>query len=287
MSDKDVFRDLFSEKLGNYEAKVNPELWNSISSKLVTSAVTSTSVGTSLLAKLLIGGSISAAALIGGYFIFNTEENREDKTINTAQDATGQKWIDTKQDVQAKDNRQLEVKKDNSVFIPSSKKDNEKIISTTLPSNTVTVNTQNIIEKTMLPERNELIQVQPVIIDVQKEELVVKAPVKEEKLIIQKESQVIDEPILDSNLPNVFTPNGDGENDLFFIKSKGLNDFSIVIMNSKNTVVFKSNDPDFVWDGIGLNGEAVDDGQYLYYLTSYDKNGKAVNKYKALTIKRK
>lgn len=286
MSDKDIFKDIFSKKLGDYEAKVDPELWNSISSKLVTSAITSTTVGTALLSKFLIGGSISAATLIGGYFIFNTEGNNKEKTINTAQNVTIQKPRNTKQNVQAKDNVPSEIIKDNSAFL-SPKKKNSEIITTTPALNTAEVNTENIIGKTTFVDIKKLKQAQPVITNIQKEELIIKTPLKEEQVIIQEETPVMDEPILDSNLPNIFTPNGDGENDLFFIKSKGLNDFSIVIMNYKNTTVFKSNDPDFVWDGIGLNGEAVDDGQYLYYLTSYDKNGKGVNKYKALTIKRK
>src|SRR5690606_5690634 len=44
-------------------------------------------------------------------------------------------------------------------------------------------------------------------------------------------------------LPNVFTPNGDGSNDFLFIESEGLEDFTIVVLDSKQRSIFESNDP--------------------------------------------
>ncbi len=58
------------------------------------------------------------------------------------------------------------------------------------------------------------------------------------------------------NIPNVFSPNGDGKNDVFSIhkniKSECVDDFSIVIYNRWGEKVYKSNNFEFEWTGDGL-----------------------------------
>ncbi len=55
---------------------------------------------------------------------------------------------------------------------------------------------------------------------------------------------------IELSVPNIFTPNGDGVNDLFHvnynIKPKY---WSITIFNREGKVVYTSNNPDFAWDG--------------------------------------
>ena len=84
MSDeKDILKDLFSEKLENYEAKVNPALWNSIASKIAVPAATSAVVGKTVLSKIIIGSSIAAAVAIGGYIFLTPSENTTPPTKKT------------------------------------------------------------------------------------------------------------------------------------------------------------------------------------------------------------
>jgi len=70
----------------------------------------------------------------------------------------------------------------------------------------------------------------------------------------------------DFELPNIFTPNGDGVNDVF----KALpNDYSgmftIRIFNRWGNLVFESNDPDFEWDGTNQTSkQPVPEGTYFY-----------------------
>jgi gliding motility-associated-like protein len=78
------------------------------------------------------------------------------------------------------------------------------------------------------------------------------------------------------NLPNVFTPNGDGSNDYFFIPSIYLADFNLVVLNKDNMLVFSSDNPAFKWDGNLPSGLPVPDGMYLYYLTAKDVSGKPI-----------
>ena len=87
------------------------------------------------------------------------------------------------------------------------------------------------------------------------------------------------------SLPNVFTPNGDGNNDFFTIPKVDLTDFSLVILDEKGKTIFTSTDLDFNWDGTTLNGEKASVGNYVYFITAKDLSGKSFTKYSNLSIR--
>jgi gliding motility-associated-like protein len=71
------------------------------------------------------------------------------------------------------------------------------------------------------------------------------------------------------SLPNIFTPNSDGKNDLFkpfpyrFVES-----ISLQIFNRWGNLVFESNDPEILWDGTNRDsGKQCTDGVYYYVCT--------------------
>lgn len=65
--------------------------------------------------------------------------------------------------------------------------------------------------------------------------------------------------------PNVFTPNGDGQNDLFSMNAKYATELEIVIVNRWGNVVFESTDLNFAWNGnVGNDGAECSDGTYFY-----------------------
>lgn len=68
------------------------------------------------------------------------------------------------------------------------------------------------------------------------------------------------------DLPNVFTPNGDGVNDVLKARNHSyISKFSIKIVNRWGVEVFKSDDPGFEWNGTLYNkGKACPDGAYFY-----------------------
>ena len=83
------------------------------------------------------------------------------------------------------------------------------------------------------------------------------------------------------NIPNGFSPNGDGHNDIFYILGgpsvKMLKDFSI--FNRWGQKIFQvsnaeANDPGFGWNGT-LNGKPADPGTYIYYVTIVFTDGTA------------
>ncbi len=72
------------------------------------------------------------------------------------------------------------------------------------------------------------------------------------------------------DIPNVFTPNGDGVNDFYFINSKGMEEMSLTIINRWGEVVFQSNDVNGKWDGTS-KGNLCSDGVYFYSLKAKSK----------------
>jgi gliding motility-associated-like protein len=69
----------------------------------------------------------------------------------------------------------------------------------------------------------------------------------------------------DINVPNIITPNNDGINDAFFIKTAGIKSYQLVIVNRWGNVVFKSTDPQIIWDGT-IDGQQASEGVYFYTL---------------------
>lgn len=69
----------------------------------------------------------------------------------------------------------------------------------------------------------------------------------------------------DITVPNIITPNNDGTNDFFLIKTAGIKSYELVIVNRWGNTVFTSSDPAVIWDGKS-DGKPVDEGVYFYKL---------------------
>jgi gliding motility-associated-like protein len=86
------------------------------------------------------------------------------------------------------------------------------------------------------------------------------------------------EPIRFENV-NVFTPNGDGANDVFTFefKSSSIAEFNCVIVNRWGVKVAELNDVTDFWDGNDLNGTMCKNGVYFYNYEATTDNGTALN----------
>ncbi len=73
-------------------------------------------------------------------------------------------------------------------------------------------------------------------------------------------------------VPNVFTPNGDGVNDLFIVKANGITPLEIWIYSRTGTQVFNEKAPIIVWDGRNSSGSELSQGIYYYVLKSDDSS---------------
>jgi gliding motility-associated-like protein len=66
-------------------------------------------------------------------------------------------------------------------------------------------------------------------------------------------------------VPNSFTPNGDGKNELFYIKGNSIDteNFLLRIYNRWGELLFETNDINQGWDGTH-NGKPVQTGTYIW-----------------------
>ena len=78
----------------------------------------------------------------------------------------------------------------------------------------------------------------------------------------------------DLEMPNIFTPNGDGTNDLVIFDIKGTTCFFAEIRNRWGVKVFQTENPEISWDGTALQTHArVVDGTYFYIVDYCPQNG--------------
>ena len=75
-------------------------------------------------------------------------------------------------------------------------------------------------------------------------------------------------------IPSAFTPNGDGLNDLFYVKANfEPRNFEITIMTRNGDLLFHSRDINIGWDG-QLHGNTLPHGMYVYIIKYKDREGK-------------
>ncbi len=67
-------------------------------------------------------------------------------------------------------------------------------------------------------------------------------------------------------IPNGFSPNGDGENDVLFVRGAGFSEIEVFrVFNRWGELVFETKDINTGWDGMH-QGEIVNPGVYVYYI---------------------
>lgn len=78
--------------------------------------------------------------------------------------------------------------------------------------------------------------------------------------------------ILPPKLPNAFTPNGDGVNDVFYVRGGPFRTMDLTIYNGWGEAIFHSTDPLFGWDGT-YKGVAEINGVYTYTVRATTMDG--------------
>jgi len=86
-------------------------------------------------------------------------------------------------------------------------------------------------------------------------------------------------------LPNAFSPNGDGYNDVFRVRSYCIKTFLLDVFNRWGQKVFETSDANLGWDG-KFNGVDCDSGVYIYYLKIEMNSGDQVAKKGNITLLR-
>ncbi len=84
-------------------------------------------------------------------------------------------------------------------------------------------------------------------------------------------------------VPNIFSPNGDGNNDIAFVRGVGVEYLNFVIYDRWGEKVFETNDLSNGWDGT-FRGKKMNNGVFVYYLQATFKNGEEVTKKGDITL---
>lgn len=280
MKGKDNIKDLFSEKLGNFEAPVKPELWSGISSQIGASAAQTAAGGMTILTKTLIGLGIVAATVVTAVLVTSNNEPekepaQEKKIVQT----------DTQEEIKNNDSEELptiesaEDKSTSTPDLPGEETETPEVypLYESLPviqmpveefEERVTQEDEPVIEITEGPnEQSSPTEDGPI------DEKVVSEPTETSKEEIVTEEPAVSE--VEIVLPNTFTPNNDNKNDFYEIMegAEELEDFSVFIYNMSGEIVFRSDDPFFKWNGQNLMHEAVPQGRYMCVLIATDKAG--------------
>src|SRR5690606_10346637 len=74
-------------------------------------------------------------------------------------------------------------------------------------------------------------------------------------------------------IPNVFSPNEDGQNDLFKVSGIGILNVSINVFNRWGQKVFNTNQLNDGWDGRTNSGTEVPEGTYYFIIEVTTTNG--------------
>jgi gliding motility-associated-like protein len=96
--------------------------------------------------------------------------------------------------------------------------------------------------------------------------------------------KVIGESVLD--VPNVFTPNGDGKNDLFKPKAININTLNALVFNRWGKKVYEWEGVDNGWDGKNFAGKDCSDGTYFYLLKAEGADGQMYDMKGSVTLVR-
>jgi gliding motility-associated-like protein len=85
------------------------------------------------------------------------------------------------------------------------------------------------------------------------------------------------------DIPNAFTPNGDGKNDIFYVNAYGVDVMDFRIFNRFGQLIFESANPSFGWDGT-YKGVPQPMDAYAYTLVIKFSDGKQIKNSGSITL---
>lgn len=311
MIEKDNIQELFSKAFENQTATVKPELWAGVQAKMAAAGVASTATvvtkGLSALTKWIIG-----SAAVGTVGVVTTVV-----ALNSGKESVTKKTDSPK-----------EISQNMTVTGPEKKPTEETTWSPhmvyTEPNVVDDEPAENIEQSTNSYRNNE--NVDPIIKDnnlsetpkqekVKQEEKVASSTVENTKKELTDKTDTKKEPVerkvdtkedskqnledkkapvfveLESKVtkfPNVFTPNGDRSNDIYFVEAENINDFQLVIIDQNNREMFRSNSPGEAdgWNGRDKAGNDAPSGSYAAIVTGKQQNGKSFRDIQLFELRR-
>lgn len=282
MERQDPIKDIFREKLEGFEAEVRPDLWNSLSSKVTSTTVTSSVSTFSLISKVVVGLTLLGVVFVSTHFLMKDNEPLVNnlKEVKPSNKALFEKEVSLK--TQKEEKRRNADKRTSSkpeaISIENKQSfvlEEEVHVALTIADGTPTTFPNNEAEPLIVLGDNQVISA---VSSQSKKQTEIQTP--ESAIEVETTTAKIE------TLPNIFTPNSDGANDFLQIISADLKEFSVVVLDGNNRIVFSSQDPNFKWDGRLMNGDEAPAGNYIYYVTAKDSLGNPVTRSSGLMIRR-
>ena len=84
-------------------------------------------------------------------------------------------------------------------------------------------------------------------------------------------------------IPNSFSPNGDGNNDIFYFRGRHISEFNLKVFNRWGELLFETNDINVGWDGM-YKGNSAQTDVYVYQVTATCLNGEKFSKKGDVTL---
>lgn len=316
MIEKDNIQELFSKAFENQTSAVRPELWAGVQAKMAAAGVASTATvatkGLSALTKWIIGSAaVGTVGVVTAVVALNSGEeptktkNDSPKEISQNVNATSPEKsktesaaVDKKENtysVQPEGRNSAEPFKD----IPQETNPYSKEFKSNVdplgkdgnssegikrdqvkPEEKASVTNNNKKEST---DNSEAKKASADKKDNTKEpETPVKHPEDtKEPVFVKLEAKV-------TKFPSIFTPNGDGSNDIYFVKAENINDFQLLIIDQNNREMFRSNTPGEQegWNGRDRAGDEAPNGSYAAIVTGKDQNGKSFRDIQLFELRR-
>lgn len=313
MIEKDTIQELFSKAFENQTAPVRPELWAGVQAKMAAAGVASTATvatkGLSALTKWLIG-----SAAVGTVGVVTTVI-----ALNSGQESTTKKndtRSEVSQNVQPVSSME-DTREQAGISLDGTRTRRDVLSDKPVQTASKSEETQAAAyHEELVPEAKETAfetpraektkQPDPFIAENPKREL----PEKREQKESKKESIVPESKGTESNsarypentdkqvfadleakvtkFPNVFSPNNDHENDVYFVKAENIVDFQLLIIDQNNREMFLSNTPGESdgWNGRDQAGNEAPNGSYAAIVTGKDKNGKSFRDIQLFELRR-
>jgi len=86
-------------------------------------------------------------------------------------------------------------------------------------------------------------------------------------------------------IPNIFSPNGDGENERLFVQGSGIKELTFIIYDRWGEKIFESEDTGIGWDGT-YKGKPMNEAVFVYYVKATFINSEIVERKGNVTLVR-
>jgi gliding motility-associated-like protein len=86
-------------------------------------------------------------------------------------------------------------------------------------------------------------------------------------------------------IPNVFSPNDDGVNDILYVQGQGIAEFNFALYDRWGELMFETSDQTIGWDGM-FEGKRLNEAVFFYYVNALTIDDKTIKKKGNITLLR-